>query len=67
MKCDFCRDADATEKRGPVTDPMNGEPKNLNLCPECASSWDDQERHERIEHAVKYGRAINIGDAENVE
>ena len=42
MKCDFCRYAKATEKRGTVEDPMNGEPKNLYLCIECASRWDEQ-------------------------
>ena len=69
MKCDFCREAEATEKRGTVNDPMNGEPKNLYLCAECVSRWDEdeQEKQNRIEHARKYGRGIDIWEAENVE
>lgn len=67
MKCDFCRDAEAIEKRGTVNDPMNGETKSLYLCTECVSRWDDQEKQNRIEHARKYGRGIDIWEAENVE
>ena len=67
MKCDFCREAEAIEKRGKVNDPMNGEPKNIYLCAGCVSRWDEQERQERIEHARKYGRGIDIWEAENVE
>ena len=50
MKCDFCRDADASEKRGSINDPMNGEPKNLFLCAKCALRWDEQEKQSKIEN-----------------
>lgn len=67
MKCDFCREAEATEKRGTANDPMNGEEKSLYLCTDCTSRWDEQEKQNRIEHARKYGRGIDIWEAENVE
>lgn len=55
MKCDFCKDAEATEKRGTVRDPMNGENKTLYLCAVCASRWDEQEKNKEV--AVKGGVA----------
>lgn len=67
MKCEFCRESEATEKRGTVNDPMNGEPKTLFLCTPCATRWDEREKQDRIDHARKYGRAIDIWEAENVE
>lgn len=42
MKCDHCKDAEATEKRGTVRDAMNGENKTLYLCAVCATRWDEQ-------------------------